>query len=99
MWNFEMNRRKIGTAAAILSAAVIEVCWANDKPASKEKSGDAIVDGVHLYTPKSYVAPTEPAVIEHLEWFKDSVGVPKLGLAVRAQAAFHGRQGMKSASC
>ena len=66
-----MNRRKIGTVAAILSAAVIEAIWANANSAFGEKAGDAVVDGVHLYTPRNYVAPTEPAVIEHLEWFKD----------------------------
>ena len=33
--------------------------------------GDGVVQGVHTHTPKNYVAPKEPAVVEHLEWFKD----------------------------
>ena len=44
--------------------------------AKPEEAGDCITDGVHAYTPKGYVAPTEPAVLKHLEWFKDQ----KLGL-------------------
>ena len=37
---------------------------------------DAIINGTHGYMPENYVAPTEPAVKEKLEWFKDQ----KLGL-------------------
>ena len=32
---------------------------------------DGIKNGVHGYTPKRYVQPKEPEVIERLEWFKD----------------------------
>ena len=41
--------------------------------------GDAgVVDGTHTYMPKGYVEPQEPAVREHLEWFRDQ----KLALMV-----------------
>lgn len=32
---------------------------------------DGIKNGVHGYTPKRYVQPKEPEVLERLEWFKD----------------------------
>ncbi len=32
---------------------------------------DGIKEGVHGYTPKWYVQPKEPEVLERLEWFKD----------------------------
>ncbi|MBO7237471.1 MAG: alpha-L-fucosidase, partial [Kiritimatiellae bacterium] len=32
---------------------------------------DGIVNGVHGYTPKSYVHPTDPVIKERLEWFMD----------------------------
>lgn len=32
---------------------------------------DGIVNGVHGYTPKSYVHPTDPVIKERLEWFRD----------------------------
>ena len=34
-------------------------------------ANDGIKDGVHGYTPKRYVRPKEPEVLERLEWFKD----------------------------
>ena len=37
---------------------------------------DDVVNGVHGYTPATYVRPKEPAVRERLEWFRDQ----KLGL-------------------
>ena len=30
-----------------------------------------VKDDVHGYTPKGYVQPKEPEVLERLEWFKD----------------------------
>jgi alpha-L-fucosidase len=39
--------------------------------ASAFGAADGITDGVHGYTPKGYVQPTEPEVRRHLEWFKD----------------------------
>lgn len=41
-------------------------------------SADDIVNGVHGYTPKGYVAPKDPAVQAKLEWFRDQ----KLGFFV-----------------
>lgn len=60
------NRHAVGMAVAVLLATAGTQARADGKP---EK--DCIVDGVHLYTPKGYVEPPEPAVREHLEWFKD----------------------------
>ncbi len=34
-------------------------------------ANDSIKNGVHGYTPKRYVQPKEPEVLERLEWFKD----------------------------
>ena len=34
-------------------------------------ASDGIVNGVHGYTPKGYVQPTEKGVLQRLEWFKD----------------------------
>jgi hypothetical protein len=38
---------------------------------STTAANDGIENGVHGYTPKNYVRPKEPAVLERLEWFKD----------------------------
>ena len=50
------------TIAATLAAAAAFACHG---------AADGIEDGVHGYTPKGYVQPTEPEVVERLEWFKD----------------------------
>ncbi|MCQ2392793.1 MAG: alpha-L-fucosidase [Kiritimatiellae bacterium] len=54
------GRQGVFAAGAVLVSALM-ACY----------GGDGVVQGVHTHTPKNYVAPKEPAVIEHLEWFKD----------------------------
>ena len=51
------------TIAALLAAALPAL--------STTAANDGIENGVHGYTPKNYVRPKEPAVLERLEWFKD----------------------------
>lgn len=41
-------------------------------------AGDLLFDGTHGYRPESYIAPKEPEVRKHLEWFRDQ----KLALMV-----------------
>ena len=53
--------KKETLAAAVATAAALALFAADD----------GIQEGVHGYTPKGYVQPTEPEVIERLEWFKD----------------------------
>ena len=43
---------------------------------AEKKDKNVIVDGMHQYMPRKYVEPSEPAVREKLEWFKDQ----KLGI-------------------
>ena len=54
------GRQGVFAAGAVLVSALM-VCY----------GGDGVVQGVHTHTPKNYVVPKDPAVIEHLEWFKD----------------------------
>ena len=35
------------------------------------RAGESAVADARLQTPEGYVAPTDPAVVEHLEWFRD----------------------------
>ena len=41
-------------------------------------AGDLLFDGTHGHRPESYIAPKEPEVRKHLEWFRDQ----KLALMV-----------------
>ena len=72
-----MNSMK-GALFSVLACAGIAVSAADVKKDDKAKQmdKDAIINGTHGYMPENYVATTEPAVKEKLEWFKDQ----KLGL-------------------
>ena len=54
--------RKCALASFALAAATA---------AFAAEADDGIKDGVHGYTPKGYVQPKEPEVMERIEWFKD----------------------------
>ena len=72
------------TIAATLAAAAAFACHG---------AADGIEDGVHGYTPKGYVQPTEPEVIERLEWFKDQK------LALMMHWGLYSIVGMKESWC
>lgn len=60
------------TAAAALAATVAFAANpAGTAKAEAAQGADVTDDGVHGYTPKGYVQPKEPEVLERLEWFKD----------------------------
>lgn len=55
---------KVKQVLIVLAAAALHVMAA-------QAADDGIGNGVHGYTPRGYVRPKEPAVLDRLEWFRD----------------------------
>ena len=77
-------RKLMATVAAAVALSAI---------ASAADVDDGIKEGTHGYTPKGYVQPKEPEVLERLEWFKDQK------LALMLNLGLYSTQGIKESWC